>query len=577
MNESVLTLFDASVKKWGHNKAIKFFDHKHNLWVTKTWQEINATINQIANALINLNLDPQSRIAILSATRPEWVLIDIAIMKASGISVPIYQSSLADQVEYILKDSTSTVIFVENESQVQKIREITTYPLKVIIILDNICGPLNANEIYFHDFIDNYKTQLISPIIDKSTIASIVYTSGTTGEPKGAMISHDNLVYEALAIDKLGILTNKDVQLIFLPLAHIFARVLVLAWVRTGHLLAFAQSIDNLIANMSDIKPTIMASVPRIFEKVRLKAIESALNQSTWKKQLVKLALDEADRLSLNPNTKTIKTWFYKMFIFNRIGKLLHKKFGGRLRFFVSGGAPLSPEVLTFFHLANITICEGYGLTETTAATCINLPWHFKVGTVGKVIPGSEIKLSEDKEILVKGRGVFLGFWRKPKESEDVLAKDGWFHTGDIGEIDNDGYVQIVDRKRDIIVTSQGKNIAPQRVENMVKTKSPLIAHVIVIGDKKPYLTALIALDPVTAKNFSQENLPELASIKVIYDEVKKAIDSANLSLASFEQIKRFHILDKELEMGKEITPTLKVKRKTCIELFAKDIKSLYS
>jgi long-chain acyl-CoA synthetase len=584
MSESVLTLFDASVRRFNKRPAIQYFCPKKGAWTIKTWTETSFSVNKLANALKSLQFASGDRIAILSMTRPEWVVADIAIMKACSVVVPIYHSSLTDQIAYILADAEAKAIFVENEDQLKKIRAIekSTGNLKKVIVFDPVSGPLFDNEIYFDDFVANQDENCMSPDVDPHAVASLVYTSGTTGEPKGAMISHDNLIYEALVIDKLGVLSSEDVQLMFLPLAHIFARVLELAWIRTGHLLAFAQSIEKVVDDMAVIKPTFMAGVPRIFEKIRAKIIETALASGGLKKLLIQFAFNEADRLSQDHSSAGIKTKLAKALVFDAIGKKLNDKFGGRLRFFVSGGAPLAMEVFTFFKLSNIVICEGYGLTETTAATCLNLPWALKIGSVGRAMPGTDLILSEDKEILVRGRGVFLGFWRKDEQSKEVLDQDGWFHTGDIGEIDADGFVRIIDRKRDIIVTSQGKNVAPQRVENLVKSKSPIIGHVVVVGDKKPYLTALVALDRLNAQVLaSQEGdnmtMSELASSKIIYQEVKNAITTANLSLASFEQIKRFLIVDREFEIGKELTPTLKVKRKAAVEMFKKEVKTLYS
>lgn len=582
MSESITALFNESVKRFDKQAAIQYFCTKENLWVFKNWSDISFIVNKLANALRGLGVKEQEPIALLSMTRPEWLYSDIAIMKTSSIVVPIYHSSLSDQIDYILGDSGAKIIFVENEEQLKKVRQIQnpSHKLNKIIIFDNISGPLKENEIYLDDLIINQSSILEETPTQTDHVASLVYTSGTTGEPKGAMISHDNLLYEAQAIDKLGVLTNNDVQLLFLPLAHIFARVLAVSWIRTGHLLAFARSINTITEDMEIIKPTFMAGVPRIFEKIRSKAMESALKGNFITKRLVSFAFNEADRLTEPGEQANIKTIIAQKLVFDKIGDRLKKLFGGKIRFLVSGGAQLSLEVFTFFKLCGITLCEGYGLTETTAATCLNLPWALKKGTVGKAMPGTEVKLSDDGEILVKGRGVFLGFWNKEDYTKEVLSDDGWFATGDMGHIDNDGYVTIVDRKRDIIVTSQGKNISPQRVENLIKSKSQIIAHVVVIGDKKPYLTALIALEPTVAQEIAQStdlSLSELCANSLVFKEVNNSIKLANESLASFEQIKRFKIIDKEFVVGEELTPTLKVKRKTLIEKFKHDIKILYA
>lgn len=586
MSESVPALFDATVARFGKRPAIQYFCKETSRWTIKTWQELSLRVGKLTNALLKLDVRSKDRIALLSMTRPEWVISDIAIMKASCIVVPIYHSSLNDQIAYILADAETKIIVVENEEQLKKVRDIqqSNGDLKRIIIFDRVSGSLRENEIYLDDFVAPESELVESPSINPHDVASLVYTSGTTGEPKGAMISHDNLLYEAFVIDKLGVLSSEDVQLIFLPLAHIFARVLELAWIRTGHLIAFAESIDKVVENMAVIKPTFLAGVPRVFEKIRAKVIETALAGSFPKRYVAELAFQEADRLATDPQSSSLKTFVVKKLVFDKIGKTLSERFGGRLRFLVSGGAALAPEVFSFFNLSGIVLCEGYGLTETTAATCLNLPWALRQGTVGRPMPGTDIQLSDDGEILIRGRGVFLGFWKKPEQTKEVLRADGWFHTGDIGEIDSDGFVKIVDRKRDIIVTSQGKNIAPQRVENLIKSKSSVIAHVVVVGDQRPYLTALIALDPLNAKKvaFPKKegngvSILELSANAAIYQEVKNAVLAANASLATFEQIKRFQIIDREFEVGKQLTPTLKVKRKACAEEFRREIKVLYS
>lgn len=586
MSESVATLFDESVKRFHKRPAIQYFCTKSGRWVTKNWLELSKSVAKLANALAKEKVKNKDRIAILSTTRPEWVIADIAIMKNACVVVPIYHSSLSDQIAYILNDADFKIIFVENEYQLKKVREVqqNSNKLSRVIILDPVEGSLLENEIYFKDFVQGQSDTFATLNVSKDDIASLVYTSGTTGEPKGAMITHDNLLYEAQAIDKLGILSNEDVQLIFLPLAHIFARVLAVSWIRTGHLLAFAESVEKIVDNMAEIRPTFMAGVPRIYEKVRARAIETALASKGLKKKIASWAFSTVQQKPGASNLSHLKMLLAKKLVFDKIGRSLNKKFGGRLRFLVSGGAALAPEVSNFFRLSGILLCEGYGLTETTAATCLNLPWAWRDNTVGRPFPGTELRLAPDHEILVRGRGVFAGFWNKPLESKNVFNEDGWFCTGDIGEIDEDGYVKIVDRKKDFIITSQGKNIAPQRVENLIKSKSHAIAHVVIIGERRPYLTALIVLEPAYAETLafpnqktSSVNLVELSVNPIVYQEIKNAISSANATLASFEQIKRFHILGADFTIGVELTPTLKIKRKLVAEKYAKEIQALYA
>ncbi|HXW59994.1 MAG TPA: AMP-binding protein, partial [Myxococcota bacterium] len=396
MSESVQALFDNTVKKFSKRPAIQYFCKRNQKWIIKNWLELAANVAKIANGVLGLRVNADDRIAILSMTRPEWVMSDIAIMKASCIVVPIYHSSLTDQIAYILSDSDAQIIFLEDEAQLKKIREAENngIRLKRIIIFDRVSVSLKENECYLEDFIAGRPEQFNSNWQKSDSIASLVYTSGTTGEPKGAMISHDNLLYEAHVIDKLGILTSDDVQLIFLPLAHIFARVLELAWLRTGHLLAFAQSIEKVVDDMAVVKPTLMAGVPRIFEKVRTKTMEAALSSRGIKKYLSRFAFKEADRLLSNHHSVGLGLMLAKKLVFKKIGRKLNEKFGNRLRFLVSGGAQLAPEVFVFFQLCGITLCEGYGLTETTAATCLNLPWAMRRGSVGRPLPGMELRLS---------------------------------------------------------------------------------------------------------------------------------------------------------------------------------------
>lgn len=583
MGESIPALFNKSVQSFKKRPAFQYFCSEKQKWITKTFSEVSQMVTKASKGLDTLNLSQDSSVAILSSTRPEWVIADLAIMSLGYVSVPIYQSNLKAEVAYILKDAEVKAIFVENEYQLKKVREaqILNNVLYKIIIFEKSDIDINKNELFWQDFLIKNNDAFEERKIDKNNLASIVYTSGTTGEPKGAMITHDNLLYEAHVIDQLGIVSEEDIQLIFLPFAHIFARVLEIAWMRTGHLLAFAQGPDKLIDNMGIIKPTFMAAVPRVYEKVYAQVLEKAKKESFIKKRLALWAISLSCKFD-DQNTLSTEKFLAKKLVLNKIKRNLTKKLGGHLRFFVSGGAPLSAEIASFFHSLDIIICEGYGLTETTAATSLNLPWALKIGTVGKAVPGTLIKIDSDGEILVKGRGVFKGFYKNPDETNKVFTKDGWFKTGDIGILDDEGFLKIIDRKKEIIVTSQGKNIAPQWVENIIKAKTPLIAHVVVIGDKRPYLVALIALEKNNALKFlghekDKISMLEISSDSQIWQEVKNAVTKANDTLASFEQIKRFHIVSKEFLVGQELTATLKVKRKDCENRYHREIAVLYA
>lgn len=581
MSESVYTLFESSVKKHGSKPAIKYFCNTKRKWATKSWLDLSSDISLLADSLYNLGLSPKSAISIISTTRPEWVMCDIACMKIGAIVIPIYHSSLDDQVAYILKDSSASIIVVENEFQLKKVRDVQKnngVKLSKVIIIDKVSSALLENEIYFAELLQESKEKFVFKDIDKHSVCSLVYTSGTTGEPKGAMISHDNFLYEAEVLEKTGIISEKDTQLLFLPLAHIFARILEMVWLRTGHLLAFCQSIDSIVDDMTVVKPTIMASVPRIYEKIRNKIIETAMQEGFLKRNVAKLIFDNASKLcEKNDAANKMGLFLAKKLVFDKIAEKLKEKFGGKLRFFISGGAQLSMDVANFFYLADVMICEGYGLTETTGAATLNLPWSFRFGTVGRALSGTEAKIDQDGEICIRGRGVFLGFWNKPEETKMVLSKDGWFKTGDIGKIDEDGFIKIIDRKKDIIVTSQGKNISPQRIENIIKAQSPIISQAVIVGDAKPYLVCLIALDFSQTKSMVNEKDKEkIIKSSTIISEVDAAVKKSNSMLANFEQIKKFKILPDEFKVGVELTPTLKLKRKFCIHKYKKQIDNLY-
>ena len=540
-----------------------------------------------------MGVKPGDRVAILSGSQRKWTIADLGILFAGAATVPIYQTTIASDAAYILKDSGCEIVFLADTSQFEKIATIRSQlpELRQIIVMDEGIDSNDAALLTWDGLCEKGKAHLNSMgTIDISNIcegdlATLVYTSGTTGDPKGVSLSHANLLYEANAIEKLGLLHTDDVQLLFLPLAHIFAKILQIAWVRTGHKLIYAESIEKVVENMAEVRPTIMAAVPRIYEKVHAKVVSQALSGSFLKAKIAKWAFKEEARVGKRAAAGKVDHglgWkIAKKLVFDKVGAGLKEKFGGRLRFFVSGGAPLSQEIAYFFMHAGITICEGYGLTETSAATCINLPAKPKLGTVGKPVPGTEIEIAPDGEILIRGPGVFKGYWKKEAETREALDDDGWFRTGDIGLLDGEGFLRITDRKKDIIVTAGGKNIAPQKLENMIKARCSLVSQVVVHGDKRKFLCALIAIDEAALVPWANARklrgeYATLCKSERVRALVTHILGQMNKNLASYEQIKKFEVLDRDFVIGDELTPTLKVKRSHCDKKYAEIFEGMY-
>lgn len=559
------------------------------------WRQVHDRVNEIASALLALDVKVGERVAIISNTRLEWTLIDLANLAVTACTVPLYHSSSDEDYCFILNDSGARVLFAENEEQVMRLRKFRPKleKLEYVIQID-ASGKLDKEkgEMTFAEFIDlakgrNDADEIKARIqaVKPGDLASIVYTSGTTGNPKGAMITHDNFVYEAHAVEKLGLLATSDVQLLFLPLAHIFARVLQFAWLKTRHILAFAESVDKVAENLKTVRPTIMAGVPRVFERIYAQIVSQGLNAPGFQKRLAKWAFESADaktRRELAGDTSSSIVWtIAETLVFSKVKDKLSAQMGGRLRFVVSGGAALSPEIAYFFKYSGLTILEGWGLSETTAATCINLPNANRLGTVGKPVPGTEVKIDDDGEILVKGRGVFKGYWNNEAATHAAFDENGYFRTGDIGIFQGE-FLKITDRKKDIIVTAGGKKVAPQKLEGLYKSANALLSQVVVLGDKRPYCVGLFTLDEKNVSEFAKNNglsgsYKELTKNALVRENIEKTLADVNAHLADFEQVRKFAILDHDFVIGEQLTPTMKVKRKYCADRYKDIFEKLYS
>ncbi len=591
-SQNLLQIFKTTVDLRGNRPCFQF--KEEGKWKTLSWKEAYDCVVNLAGALQKLGIKRGDKVSLFSHSRYEWSLTDLAILSCGAITVPIYESSTPDTARYILENAEVKVIFLDNVNQLKKIRQIhSSLPqLKQIIVFDDLGRKEREEGVYTFDELMVMGSGGSSSIFEKMVqeltpedVASYVYTSGTTGPPKGAVLTHGNFLAELEATESIFNFSDRHVSLLFLPLAHIFARAVHFAQMKHGFIQAYAESIDKLLDNIAEVRPHLMASVPRIFEKVHTRVMQGLEGASPFKKKIFSWALEvgreRSERLRkhqfLSPLLQVKWLAAYKL-VFSK----LHAKMGGRLMVFISGGAPLSQEIADFFHSAGFIILEGYGLTETTAAITCNDLKHYKIGVVGKTLPGVSIKIASDGEILAKGGVIFKGYYKRPEDTAQVLTQEGWFHTGDIGQFDEDGFLKITDRKKDIIVTAGGKNVAPQNIENFIKA-DPLISQVMVHGDKRKFLSALITLDRPEVERFAKDHridyrdYADLVKNDKLYHFIKNRIEEKNKQLAKYETIKKFAILENDfsVESG-ELTPTMKVRRKFTSEKYKNILDQFY-
>jgi long-chain acyl-CoA synthetase len=556
--------------------------------------EVAERVRHAARGLSSLGVRRADRVAILSENRPEWAIADFACLTAGLTDVPIYPTLPADQIAYILKDSGAVAIFVSNKAQAEKIREIRSQvpSLKTVIGFDEIPGLTNMSMAELEkrgipgenrESIAAYREDALR--VKPDDLATLIYTSGTTGEPKGVMLTHDN-IYSNVAASRTKIpFGGDDVALSFLPLSHIFERMgghyLMFA---TGTSIAYAESIDTVPVNLQEVRPTIVLSVPRLYEKMYARILETALTGGFLKRKIFFWARGVAERWAneklagKEPGGLLARQYaIAQKLVFSK----LKARTGGRLRYFVSGGAPLSPEINKFFYAAGLVILEGYGLTETSPVIAVNTPEDFRIGTVGKAIDGVEIRIAGDGEILTRGPHVMKGYFNKPDATREAIDPDGWFHTGDIGEL-RDGFLAITDRKKDIIVTAGGKNIAPQPLENKVKTNK-YVAQAVMLGDKRKFPSMLIVpnfdqLEKWAMKrNIIWTDRAQLLRMPTIQAKIEKEVNKELAGAAHFEIPKKIGLLEHDFSIERgELTPTQKVKRRAIDKHYKALIDSLY-
>ncbi|MFI9551369.1 AMP-dependent synthetase/ligase [Nonomuraea endophytica] len=544
-------------------------------WPAVTAAEFRDQVVELAKGLVAAGVEPGDRVAIISRTRYEWTLVDYAIWAAGAVSVPVYETSSVEQVRWILSDSGAKAVFAELDNHVETVREAAP-ELKPVWRMDEALDGAGVG----NEEIERRRTALTG-----ADLATIIYTSGTTGRPKGCRLTHDNMLFTARNVAggplETVFMTEEPGVLLFLPLAHVFARLIQVVAIETGTVLSHTPNMKNVAPDLVSAKPTLLLGVPRVFEKVYNGAEQKAIQGGKGK--IFARAVDVAVAYS-KASGKAGFGLRLKHVVFDRlVYSKLRAATGGRLSTAICGGSALGERLGHFFRGVGIEVLEGYGLTETSAPSTVNLPGGNKIGTVGKPLPGVTVRIGEDGEILVRGRHVFAGYWNNDQATAEAVDAEGWYHTGDVGELDDDGYLRITGRKKEILVTAAGKNVAPGPLEDALRAY-PLISQAMIVGDNRPFVGALITLDPEALEHWKKENgaesatAAELSRDPRILAEVQKAVDTANLMVSRAEQIKKFVVLDIDItEESGHLTPTLKIKRSIVMRDFADTVENLYT
>ena len=555
-------------------------------------EEFGRRVKHLCLGLKDLGLQKGDKVVILSENRPEWVITDHANLCLGASTVPIYTSLVSEQIKYIIDDSDAKAVVVSCEDLWKKVETVKLSLTKVrhfITFLEEAPdGVLTFNQVLERGRkIDEQNPSLFESLVNAvkpEDEASLIYTSGTTGAPKGVILTHSNFLSNVQSVSSIIEFSDKDTVLSFLPLSHVLERMVTFTYIFKGCRIGYAESVESVGENLLEIRPNVMVSVPRVFEKIYAKVMDTVLAGSTLKKRIFYWALKvgkEYGRRKLNRQTIPGGLQRKRNLAHKLVYSKIIAKTGGRVRFFVSGGAPLSKDIAEFFYALGLVILEGYGLTETSPVISVNTFENIRLGTVGKPIPGVEVKIGPDGEILTRGPHVMKGYYKKEAETREAFEGD-WFHTGDIGHIDKDGFIVITDRKKDIIVTAGGKNIAPQPIENILKI-NPFISNAVVIGDRRRFVCALIVPNFEKLEKYARSsNIPfagraELVANEQVVNFLQAEVDRATPNLAQYERIKRIALLDRDFEIEKgEMTPSLKVKRNIVEQKYKALIDALY-
>lgn len=564
-------------------------------WTSVSWKQVGDRVDIIAAGLVALGIEAEDRVALASSTRYEWVLADFAVMCAGAATTTVYPTTNASGVAFIVANSGSRIVVAEDRSQVDKLIEHRTElpDVRQVVIFD---GEGDGNWVLTLADLEERGRALLAESPDVVTgrirgirpehLGSIMYTSGTTGTPKGVRLPHSTWTYSAAAIDALDVLGPDDLNFLWLPLSHTFGKVMLALSPLIGFPTAIDGRVDRIVDNLAILHPTIVAGAPRIFEKAHARIEGMVAEEGGIKKKLFDWAVGVGLKVSCARQAgkapSPLVSWQHK--IADRLVlSTIRERFGGRLRYFVSAAAPLDRDVAQWFDAVGIVVLEGYGLTETAAASFINRPDAYRFGTVGKPFPGTEVKIGEDGEILLRSPGVMSGYHDRPDATSEAFDADGWFRTGDIGEVDADGFLHITDRKKDLFKTSQGKYVAPSAISATFKGICPYAAELIVCGEARPYCVALVGLDAEAITEWADKHglagrsFAEIARDEKTHDTIAGYIDHLNTQLDRWEQIKKFAIIDHELSVESgELTPSMKLRRKTVVDNLADSIDTLY-
>jgi len=588
---SVAAMFFGRVRKSADREAFRKLDGDR--WVSVTWQEAADQVEELAAGLLALGIQPEQRIGIASSTRYEWILADLAIMCAGAATTTVYPTTNPTDTAYILSDSECRIVFAEDEAQLEKLRERRDdLPnLEKVVLFDGVgdgdriislaeLAELGKKYLPDHPTCVQSTAEAITP--DK--LATLIYTSGTTGKPKGVRLSHRAWVYEGATVAGFDILHEDDLQLLWLPMAHAFGKVLITAQLACGFASAIDGRVDKIVPNMAEVKPTFMGAAPRIFEKAHARV---ATSQEGVKKKLFTAAFlvgRAVDRYRLAgkgvPLPLKVAHGLFDRLVFSKVRDL----FGGRIKFFISGSAPLNRDIAEWFHAAGLLILEGYGLTETAAGAFINRPDKYKLGTVGLVFEGTSVRIADDGEVQVQGPCVMDGYHNLPNKTAETLTQDGWLRTGDKGQLDDDGFLTITGRIKELFKTSGGKYVAPPAIEGKFMALCPYASHILVFGESRNFCVALITLDPDALLDWAKEHglggesYADLVKSDAVRDMVSEYVGKLNSELNRWETIKKWELLDHELSIeGGELTPSLKVKRSVVEKQNQKLLDSFYS
>jgi long-chain acyl-CoA synthetase len=587
-SKTIADLLPKAAAKYGSNVAVRY--KEGDRWIGKSFDEVVEIVRPLAFGLVTLGVEKGDRVSILGNTRPEWTYFDFAALSIGATVVPIYQTNSPEECRYVLENSDSKVVVVEDAEQLEKVRAVRDQlPQLEHVVLMTGAGTDDA--IAMDDLAakggggDAATWEALYEAVTPEDICTFIYTSGTTGPPKGCIISHGNYRAMLNMVNDVSVIEDDDVAYLYLPLAHSFALLIQFGTFDLGTTLAYWERDPlKILPNLAELKPSYFPSVPRIFEKIYTAATSGIEKEGGLKKAIFNWAIKVGEKMRAAERSGRKPGFLLQRqydFADKKVLSKIRNLFGGRIRLAVSGAAPINPEILRFFDAAGVLVLEGWGMTETSTAATISTPDDFKVGTIGKPFPGCEVKIADDGEILVKGPNVFQGYHKNPEATSETIV-DGWLHTGDIGEIDGDGFIKITGRKKDIIITAGGKNITPANLEAEIK-QHPLVSQCVVVGDRRPYLVALVTLDPEEAVKYAQENnLPEdpvqLAQNPDVKAQIEAHVEKINQNFARVEQVKKISILPNDLsqESG-ELTPTLKVKRAVVAQKHEDAIEKLYA